>query len=50
MQVLKAVETALDTLSELTSQFYTTVPHHFGDDVPVITNKEMLQKEFDMLK
>ena len=51
MQALKAVETTLHTLSELTSKFYTTVPHSFGDDVPpVIVNKEMLQREFEMLK
>ncbi len=37
-------------LAELTSKFYTIVPHSFGRTTPpVIDNKEMLQKKFDML-
>ncbi len=55
-QALEALETALDasaprvTLADLTSKFYTIIPHDFGRKTPaVICNKEMLQKKFDML-
>jgi poly [ADP-ribose] polymerase len=37
-------------LSELTSRFYTIIPHDFGRKVPsVIRDPETLQKKFDML-
>ena len=37
-------------LSELTSRFYTIIPHDFGRRVPpVIRDSETLQKKFDML-
>ena len=37
-------------LSELTSKFYTIIPHDFGRKVPpVIRDPETLQKKFDML-
>ena len=53
---LEAIEDALDKsqpraiLAELTSKFYTIIPHSFGRQVPpVIADKETLQKKFDML-
>ena len=56
MQALEAIEDALDrsrpkaVLAELTSKFYTIIPHSFGRQVPpVIADKETLQKKFDML-
>ncbi|XP_065900945.1 protein mono-ADP-ribosyltransferase PARP3-like [Dysidea avara] len=37
-------------LSELSSRFYTIIPHDFGRKVPpVIDNEETLRKKFDML-
>ena len=55
-QALEAVEAALDAnaprskLAELTSKFYTIIPHDFGRKVPPpIVDKETLQKKFDML-
>ena len=55
-QVLEEIEDALSTsaprsrLSELSSRFYTIVPHDFGRRVPpVIMEAETLQKKFDML-
>ena len=56
MKALEAIEAALnDTaprskLAELTSKFYTIIPHNFGRRVPpVIGDHETLQKKFDML-
>ena len=56
MQALEAIEDALDrsrpkaVLAELTSKFYTIIPHSFGRQVPpVIADEETLQKKFDML-
>ena len=53
---LEAIEEALKSsaprsrLAELSSTFYTIIPHDFGRRVPpVIVNQEMLQKKFDML-
>ncbi|XP_065901008.1 protein mono-ADP-ribosyltransferase PARP3-like isoform X2 [Dysidea avara] len=37
-------------LSELSSRFYTIIPHDFGRKVPpVIDDEETLRKKFDML-
>ena len=37
-------------LAELTSKFYTIIPHDFGRRVPPpIVDQETLQKKFDML-
>jgi len=37
-------------LSELSSRFYTIIPHDFGRRVPpVINDEETLRKKFDML-
>ena len=37
-------------LSELSSRFYTIIPHDFGRKVPpVIQDEETLRKKFDML-
>ena len=56
LQALEGIETALNQsaprskLAELTSSFYTIVPHDFGRRVPPpITDHETLQKKFDML-
>ena len=56
MQALEAIEDALKTgssgskLAELTSRFYTIIPHDFGRRVPpTIRDHETLQKKFDML-
>ena len=53
---LEAIEDALSSgaprskLAELSSTFYTIIPHSFGRNVPpVIADNEMLQKKFDML-
>lgn len=55
-QALEAIEAALKSstagskLAELTSKFYTIIPHDFGRKVPpVIRDAETLQKKFDML-
>jgi len=55
-QALEAIEDALKAgasgskLAELTSRFYTIIPHDFGRRVPpVIRDHETLQKKFDML-
>ena len=55
-EALEAIEDALSSraprsrLAELSSSFYTIIPHSFGRNVPpVIDNAEMLQKKFDML-
>ena len=56
-QALEAIEEELKSgrisgskLSELTSKFYTIIPHDFGRRVPpVIRDAETLQKKFDML-
>ena len=37
-------------LAALTSKFYTIIPHNFGRNLPpIIVDKDMLQKKFDML-
>lgn len=55
-QALEAVERALDAcaprseVAELTSKFYTCIPHDFGRRTPPpLDDKEKLQKKFDML-
>ena len=55
-QALEEIEDALKSkpteskLRELTSKFYTIIPHDFGRKVPpVIRDPETLQKKFDML-
>ena len=55
-EALEAIEEALlsgaarSKLAELSSAFYTIIPHSFGRNVPpVIDNAEKLQKKFDML-
>ena len=55
-EALEAIEDALSAgasrarLSELSSTFYTIIPHSFGRNVPpVIGDSEKLQKKFDML-
>ncbi|XP_019856101.1 PREDICTED: poly [ADP-ribose] polymerase 3-like [Amphimedon queenslandica] len=55
-EALEALESALQSkasrakLSELSSKFYTIIPHDFGRRIPpVIDNQEHLQKKFDML-
>ena len=38
------------SLTELTSRFYTLIPHNFGRKrPPVIQDEDMLQKKMDML-
>ena len=38
------------SLSELTSEFYTEIPHYFGmRRPPTISSREMLQQKFDLL-
>ena len=56
LQALEAIEEALKAgaanskLAELTSRFYTIIPHDFGRRVPpVIRDHETLQRKFDML-
>ena len=56
LQALEAIEDGLKSgvtrsrLAELTSKFYTIIPHDFGRRVPpVIADHETLQKKFDML-
>jgi len=56
LQALENIEKAIDahkprnTLADLTSKFYTIIPHDFGRRVPpVISDKETLQKKFDLL-
>lgn len=56
LQALEAIEEALKAgaanskLAELTSRFYTIIPHDFGRQVPpVIRDHETLQRKFDML-
>ena len=55
-QILEGLEAALkegapkSKLTELSSKFYTAIPHDFGRRMPpVIGNKQMLQDKFDML-
>ena len=55
-EALEAIEDALSSgaprskLAELSSTFYTIIPHSFGRNVPpVMADHEMLQKKFDML-
>ena len=56
-QVLEAIEEELKSgetselkLNELTSNFYTGIPHHFGRrEPPVIRDAQTLQNKFDML-
>ena len=55
--MLEEIETILSKkttnrakLSELSSRFYTIIPHDFGRKVPpVIQDEETLRKKFDML-
>lgn len=56
LQVLEQIEAGLVAklprfkLAELTSKFYTIIPHDFGRTTPpIIDNHETLQKKFDML-
>jgi poly [ADP-ribose] polymerase 2/3/4 len=56
MAILEQLKGALDngktgkTLEDLTSQFYTIIPHSFGRNVPpVIKSAELLQKKVDLL-
>jgi poly [ADP-ribose] polymerase len=56
LKALEEIEAALASkesrrvLSDLTSKFYTIIPHSFGRTVPpVITDAEHLQKKFDLL-
>ena len=47
---LKSGETSESKLNELTSKFYTSIPHHFGRrEPPVIRDAQTLQNKFDML-
>lgn len=55
-EALEAIEDALSSgapqsrLAELSSTFYTIIPHSFGRKIPpVIGDHEKLQKKFDML-
>ena len=55
-QALEALEDAIKScavrsqLAQLTSRFYTIIPHDFGRRVPaVISDLETLQKKFEML-
>lgn len=56
-EILEEIEAALKsgkasgkTLSDLSSRFYTAIPHDFGRRVPPPINTEgMLQDKFDML-
>lgn len=46
----KSKAKAAPTLSELSSKFYTVIPHSFGRSVPpVINNLDMINKKKDML-
>eukprot|EP01100_Stratorugosa_tubuloviscum_P000946 TRINITY_DN120_c0_g2_i1.p1 TRINITY_DN120_c0_g2~~TRINITY_DN120_c0_g2_i1.p1 ORF type:complete len:768 (-),score=314.89 TRINITY_DN120_c0_g2_i1:36-2339(-) len=55
-EVLKLIETAFKrssrtTLEELSSRFYTLIPHSFGRRVPiVIGNEEILRQKMNMLE
>ena len=56
-EILEEIEAALKSgtasgkvLSDLSSRFYTAIPHDFGRRVPPAINSEaMLQEKFDML-
>ena len=55
-ECLEAIEDALrkkaklPQLQELTSKFYTAIPHDFGRQrPPTLTDDEQLRKKFDML-
>jgi poly [ADP-ribose] polymerase len=55
MDVLEELEEAIEkkkskSIEEVTSRFYTVIPHAFGRRVPpVIDTPELLQKKFEML-
>ena len=57
LQVLEEIEPLIPKqsanrkkLQELSSRFYTIIPHDFGRRVPpVIDDEETLRKKFDML-
>ncbi len=55
MEVLEELETAIESkkgkkIEEVTSRFYTVIPHAFGRKVPpVIDTLELLAKKFEML-
>lgn len=55
-EVLEEIEAAMDhsseraCLQELSSKFFTTIPHNFGRNrPPVIDNKEIVEKKKEML-
>lgn len=55
-EVLEEIEAAMNqkrargTLEELSSKFFTTIPHNFGRNrPPVIDNKEIVEKKKEML-
>ena len=54
-KILEEMEKIIDKgkkagLEELTSKFYTAIPHNFGRQrPPVINTREVLQKKMDML-
>ncbi|MEK6233404.1 MAG: WGR domain-containing protein [Planctomycetales bacterium] len=54
-EVLEDLETAIESnrrqrILDLSSRFYTTIPHAFGRNVPPpIDTSDLLQKKFDML-
>ena len=55
-EILEQLEDALEKkasksdLENLSSRFYTAIPHAFGRKrPPIISDTEMLQKKFDML-
>jgi len=56
-QALEELENQLNgaanptTLSDLSNRFYTIIPHDFGfSKPPIIDNKELLQKKYDLLE
>lgn len=55
-EVLEEIEAALNQrgkiarLQELSSKFFTTIPHNFGRSrPPIIDNKEIVEKKKEML-
>ena len=55
-EVLQDLKTALDSkklaaINELSSQFYTVIPHSFGRSVPPsINTRELIQQKTEMLQ
>ena len=55
LKVLEELEEAVKSnkmkdMQDLTSRFYTVIPHNFGRQrPPTISNLELLQKKMDML-